>query len=124
MVILEMTKPAWWRALGADMRIWLAAAVGALASVANAADIDIQIDNFTSDGNIARVVMKVKNTSTKPYSNIFIDCTFLDANKKAIDIGKALISGIDANSYAYDKASIVATGREEYVECSVSKASN
>lgn len=105
------------------MRGWLVAAFLALSSGANAAEIDIQIDNFTSDRGIASAVMKVANTSSRRLSSIFIDCAFLDENRKAIDIGKAVIQRIDAGGYAYEKASIVATGREKFVECSVNNFS-
>lgn len=81
--------------------------------------IDIQVDNFTAQGGISEIVMKVLNNTDEAVTNVFIDCAFLRENGKAIDIGKALIPSIAAHSYAYDKAAITTTNGVAKADCRV-----
>lgn len=91
----------------------------AMVSPVVAADVDIRIDNFSSDEWMSRAVIKVTNNSGQNLTNVFIDCTFLDGEKRALDIGKVLIPSLAAGAYAYDKAAIQTTGKEKFVECMV-----
>lgn len=100
---------------------WVLVALGALCGHAAAGEIDIQIDNFTMQGNIAEVVMKVTNNTGRDVSNVFIDCAFLDSDKRAIDIGKAMIPAIATGGYAYDKASAVTGEGIEFADCRVTR---
>lgn len=103
------------------MRIVLTAAFAAFSGSALADPIDIQVDNFTVDRGIAELVLKVTNTTGADVTDVFIDCAFLDANMRAIDIGKALIQNIPAGGYAYDKAAIARTAGVQHAECRVVK---
>jgi hypothetical protein len=92
------------------MRFRLAVMALALTSgAAFADDIDIQVDNFTADRGISELVLRVTNNTSKPVSDVFIDCTFMTEEERAIDIGKALISSIPAKGFVFDKAAIPTT---------------
>lgn len=103
------------------MRTVLAAAALLLAAPAMAQGFDIQIDNFTAQRGIAEVVMRVTNNTGADARSVFIDCAFMDKDKRAIDIGKALIPAIRAGDYAFDKAMIPRADGVQYVECGVSR---
>lgn len=101
------------------MRKAVAALVLLAAGGASAADIDLTVDNFWQDGKITSAVLKVSNHLDRPVTDIRIDCAFLDENKKAIDIGLETISQVEAQSYAYGKASIVTGRKVSFAECRV-----
>lgn len=94
-------------------------AVLLIAGRAQANDIDLSIDNFSRNNSIVSAVLKVTNNLTTPVSSIFIDCAFLDGQKKAIDIGKANIDHIESKGYAYAKASIVTDQQIQFADCRV-----
>ncbi|MBD9542952.1 hypothetical protein IB276_26250 [Ensifer sp. ENS04] len=92
-----------------------------IAGQAVAGSVDVGVENFTHSNGVAKAVLKVSNSLGKPASNIFVDCAFLNGEKKAIDVGSALIEKIANNEYAYDTASIVTKSDVQYVDCRVSK---
>ena len=100
----------------------LIAGLSAMAATAAHADgIDIDIQNFTAHRGIAKIVMKVTNGTDADISSVFIDCAFLDGNKRAIDIGKAMIPSLPSGQYAYEEASIPRSDGVEFAECRVTK---
>lgn len=101
---------------------WFVVVVAALAGHASAGEIDIQVDNFTLQNGIAEAVLKVSNNTGRDVSNVFIDCAFLDSDKRAIDIGKAMIPALPAGQYAYDKASAVTGEGIEFADCRVTRS--
>lgn len=103
------------------MRIAALSAVAFAATTASAASIDIDVQNFTAKDGISEVVMKVNNLLPTPVTNVFIDCAFLNSSQKAVDIGKAFVSSIEAGGYAYAKAAIPTTDDVKFVDCRVTK---
>lgn len=83
--------------------------------------ISVSIENFTQDRRVAKAVLKVTSNLGKPASNVFVDCAFLNEEKKAVDVSSALIEKIPTNDHAYDKASIVTDHDVKYIECRVAK---
>lgn len=91
-----------------------------LATAAQAADIDVGVERFISRNGISKAILKVTNHLPNKVSGVYVECAFLDSERRAIDIGNALIGSIDAHSYAYDSASIVASeGTVKYADCRV-----
>lgn len=101
------------------MKRILSVAFMAVAFEAHAADIEVSIENFTKDGRILSAIMKVTNKTEQAVTNVYIDCAFLDKDKKAIDIGKSRVSRIEAKGYAYDKAAIVTDAKADFADCRV-----
>lgn len=101
------------------MRKMIFASAILAASAASAADIQIDVQNFTHERGIARAVMLVKNRSSKPAKDVFIDCAFLGEDKRAIGIGRAHLESIPANGDAYDDASLVTDAKVAYADCRV-----
>lgn len=101
----------------------IAAIAGVLisfATAAQAADIDIGIERFIQRNGISKAILKVTNHLPNKVTGVYIECAFLDSDRRAIDIGNSLINSIDANSYAYDSASIVAgEGAVKFADCRV-----
>lgn len=95
------------------------AAFACISTVAMADGIDIQVDNFTVDRGISELVLKVTNNTAVEVGNVFIDCTFLTEEGRAIDIGKALIPSIPSKGYVFDKAAITRTDGVAKAECRV-----
>jgi hypothetical protein len=101
-------------------KLVIVSALAALwAGASHASDFDIQVDNFSKDFGITSVVMKISNNLGYDVKNVYIDCVFLTKEKRAIDIGPAIVSKIAAGSYAYEKAAITKTDGVRFVECSV-----
>ncbi|MDX0432680.1 hypothetical protein GOL30_26365 [Sinorhizobium medicae] len=83
--------------------------------------ISVSVENFTQERRVAKAVLKVTNNLGKPANNVFVDCAFLNKEKKAVDVSSALIEKISTNDHAYDKASIVTDHDVQYIECRVAK---
>jgi hypothetical protein len=82
-------------------------------------DIDVQVENFFVEPGTATVVLKITNNGTTTAPNVFVSCAFLDANQKAIDIGKAWVTDLAPNRAAYDKARIPTSKGVQFATCSV-----
>lgn len=104
------------------MKKFLIAAALITSTPAWSAGFDVDVENFTADRGIAEVVMKVTNNTGADARSVFVDCVFLDKNKRALDIGKALIPAIAAGDHAYDKARIPRAEGVEFVECGVKRS--
>ncbi|MDQ0558306.1 hypothetical protein QO004_000079 [Rhizobium mesoamericanum] len=89
------------------------------AGAAEANEIDLSVDNFSRDNKIVSAVIKLTNNLDEAVSRVFIDCAFLDDNKRAIDIGNDIVTRLDAKGYAYGKASIVTDKKVRYADCRV-----
>ena len=92
-----------------------------VAGQVSAGDVSVAVENFTHERGIATAVLKVTNNLGKTANNVFVDCAFLDGEKKAIDVSSALIESISTNDHAYDKAAITTKRDFQYVECRVGK---
>ncbi|MDP9837604.1 hypothetical protein J2T09_002356 [Neorhizobium huautlense] len=92
-----------------------AAALAATPAVA--AEIEIEVQNFTSKNGIARATMLVKNTSNETIRDVYIDCAFLGRDKRAVGIGKANIRNLPARGDAYTDASLVTNDDIKFVDC-------
>lgn len=77
--------------------------ITALVVAQTIAGFDIKVENFTLDSGIAQVVLKVTNNTGKDARRVYIACTFLDKDQRAIDIGMALIDTLPAGAFAYEK---------------------
>lgn len=99
------------------MRTVSAAAALLFAAPAMAQSMDIRIDSFTADRGRSEVIVRVTNNTGADARSIFVDCTFMDTDKRAIDIGRALIPVLAAGDHAFEKAAISRTDGVDYVEC-------
>ena len=86
-----------------------------------AGGLNVSVENFTQERRVAKAVIKVTNELGKTATNIFVDCAFLNKEKKAVDVSSALIEKISTNDHAYDKTSIVTDHEVQYIECRVAK---
>ncbi len=102
-----------------DMRALILAVFIAASGPTFAGDIEIDVQNFTASKGISDLVLKITNNTGKSLEMIFVDCAFLDKNKRALAIGKAIISNVDAGGYAYDTASIARSQGVAHAECRV-----
>jgi len=100
-------------------RLALTTAMALICGQALANEIDISVDNFSQSGGIVSAVLKLTNNLDQPVTQVFVDCAFLREDKRAIDIGKEIVSQIDAKSYAYGKAAIVTDQKVRYADCRV-----
>lgn len=98
-----------------------AAMFTALIAPAWAADIEIEIDNFTANRGISELVLRVTNNSSREVTNVFIDCVFMTKDNRAIDIGKALINRIPPGGTKFDKAAIPTTDGVAQAQCEVDR---
>jgi hypothetical protein len=98
------------------------AAILMASSQALSAGFDVDVENFTASNGIAEAVLKVTNNTGADARSVFVDCVFFDKNKRALDIGKALIPAIAAGDHAFDKAAITRTEGVEFVECGVKRS--
>ncbi|MFN3549614.1 MAG: hypothetical protein ACK4U0_19175 [Mesorhizobium sp.] len=89
-------------------------------AAAHAGEVEIKIENFRVDHGIAEAVMKVTNRTDQPASWLFVDCVFLDADQKAIDIGKEIIRNLPVDGVVYGKAAITRAPHAQFVHCYVS----
>ncbi|THK38156.1 hypothetical protein EHS39_11495 [Ensifer sp. MPMI2T] len=92
-----------------------------MAGQAIAGGVSVSVENFTHERRVAKAIIKVTNDLGKTAKNVFVDCAFLNKEKKAVDVSSALIEKISTNDYAYDKASIVTDHDIQYIECRVAK---
>ena len=93
---------------------------GLLAAPVSAADgVTIEVHNFTVANGIAKAVIRVRNNLNAPIKNVFIDCAFLNSKKKAVGIGKANVSSIEANADTYEDAALVTQQEVKFVDCRV-----
>ena len=90
-----------------------------LAAAVSANLIVIDIDNFTADRGISTLILKITNNNSEGINSLFIDCTFMDENERAIDIGKSHVTNIRAGETVYDKASIGTTEGVQKALCRV-----
>lgn len=88
---------------------------------AHAADIEIDVHNFTVEHGIARVVFYAKNRLGEEVTDVFIDCAFLDKDKRAIGIGRALVESIPAKGDAFDDAALATNQPVQFADCRVAK---
>jgi hypothetical protein len=95
--------------------------ITALVVAQTIAGFDIKVENFTLDSGIAQVVLKVTNNTGKDARRVYIACTFLDKDQRAIDIGMALIDTLPAGAFAYEKAGIPTTAGVQFVSCQISQ---
>jgi len=97
-----------------------AAMVLAIASSPSSADeVDVHVENFFVERGISTVVLKITNNTSAVVPNVFVSCAFLDANQKAIDIGKAWVTNLGPNKSTYDKARIPSADGVQFASCSV-----
>lgn len=100
----------------------LAALIVLAASDAHADDIEVNVDNFTFRNNIAEVVLAITNQTDKDMQWVFTDCAFLDAKKKAVNVGKSIVRHLPRRKTVYDTASATASRPIQYADCQISKA--
>jgi hypothetical protein len=86
---------------------------------ARSGNLELQVDRLTVRDGVARVVLKVLNSSGQAYSYVFAECAFLDGNKKAVDTAKAMFQTVPANGHAYAKAAIDHAGEVKTVDCRI-----
>ncbi|UIK05002.1 hypothetical protein [Neorhizobium galegae] len=101
------------------MKVIVFCAMMAAATAASAADIEIDVQNFSVERGVARAVMLVKNNLAKPVQGVFIDCAFLDGDKKAVGIGRAIINALAPNGDAYEEAALPTKASVQFVDCRV-----
>lgn len=99
------------------------ALLGLLCGGAYAADLTIRMDNFTLDGGVAEVVLKVTNTAGRDLRNVIIDCAFLDKEQRAINTGSTIIPLLADGAYAFKKVTAFRSDRAQFADCQVAGGS-
>lgn len=77
------------------------------ASAATSINVNVDMQNVERDGDIVKAVFQVQNTETTPYSSVFVECAFLDKDKRALDVVVAHVQNVQPNTTRYGKASLV-----------------
>ncbi|MBB4587918.1 hypothetical protein GGE50_003822 [Rhizobium leguminosarum] len=98
----------------------LALTLGLVSTPASAADIDIDVQELALRFGMVQADLKVTNNLPSRVGPIYINCAFLDANRRFIDVGRGLVVAIDPSSVAYTKAAIVTDEQVRSIECVVS----
>lgn len=98
----------------------LALTLGLVSTPASAADIDIDVQELALRFGMVQADLKVTNNLPSRVGPIYINCSFLDANRRFIDVGRGLVAAIDPSSVAYTKAAIVTDKQVRSIECVVS----
>ena len=76
-----------------------------MAAAAATLNINVDMQNVERDGDIINAVFKVE--SSELYKTVFVECAFLDKDKRALDVGVKPIANLQPNSERYGKISIV-----------------
>ncbi len=96
----------------------VAAIAIAFATTAQAAYVDVQAERVIPRPGTIKMIIKVTNNFPDKVSNVVVACTFLDRERRAVDIGYARIGDMEAHAHAYDSVSITADdGIVKYAEC-------
>jgi hypothetical protein len=82
-----------------------------LAGQAIAGGVSVSVENFTQERRVAKAILKVTNDLGKPANNVFVDCAFLNKEKRAVDVSSALIEKISTNDYAGHSVHRVSRGQ-------------
>lgn len=91
----------------------------AVVTAASGEDIDVHVDNFFVETGVSTVVLKITNNTATTVANVFVSCAFLDADQRAIDVGKAWVTDLKPKQVAYDKARIPSSKGVQFAACSV-----
>ncbi|WP_274426746.1 hypothetical protein [Chelativorans sp. YIM 93263] len=75
-----------------------------LATMIATSDVKVEIDSISVEHQTPEVMLKVTNAGTRFARSVFIDCVFFDEERKAVDIGKALIRDLGPNQTKYGSA--------------------
>jgi hypothetical protein len=92
-----------------------------LASALTASQFAVDVDNVTFNQRTgkAEAMLRVTNQGSDSAGAVAIRCAFLDASKKALDMGSATFSSLAPGAVAYSKAGVFLDTKPEYVSCSV-----
>lgn len=72
--------------------------------------LSVTVDSLTIDHRqVARVIMRVTNAGPNAYESVFINCAFMDAAGKAIQVGGALVSNLNPGETAFGSAAVDAS---------------
>lgn len=88
-----------------------------------AGGLSLDVERLSVDGGEATAIVKVTNSGSEGYRVIFVDCAFLDAQKAAVGVGKAMLSNVSPGEAAYDDVKIFDVPGVESVRCRISQTS-
>lgn len=72
--------------------------------------LSVTVDSLTIDHRqVARVIMRVTNAGPNAYQSVFINCAFMDAAGKAVQVGGALVSNLNPGETAFGSADVDAS---------------
>jgi len=96
---------------------WAGTALLATSGSALAQSLEVKVDNFGTSNGISTAVFRVANNGQTDAKNVRVQCVFFDKEKKAVDIGLAVLDFIPKGTTAYGKTMVASQGREDTVGC-------
>lgn len=101
-------------------RTLLALAGMCIASPALASDVDFKYENFYRDQDMgrARIVLKIIN-DTPNVLTVFVECAFLNADKRALDTSTLIASNVPAKGHAYADSWSARMNGIEHADCRI-----
>jgi len=88
-----------------------------------ASGLSLEVERLSVDRGHATAIVKVVNSGPSSYQAIFVECAFLDAGKKALGVGLALLSNLPSGETAYGDVKELNVPDTESVRCRISRAS-
>ncbi|MCZ7854697.1 hypothetical protein O9X99_19715 [Agrobacterium salinitolerans] len=98
----------------------LAWTLGLTSTSASAADIDVDVLQIVLRYGMVQADLKITNNLPTRVGPIYINCAFLDANRRFIDIGRGLVTAVAPGSAAYTKTAIVTDEQIQSAKCMIS----
>ena len=73
-----------------------------------ASGLNVTVDSLTIDNrrHIASAIARVTNAGPNAFESVYVNCAFLDAAGRAIQVGGALVSNLAAGETAFGSADV------------------
>jgi hypothetical protein len=85
-------------------------------------NIDVEMQSVERDRGIVSAVFKLNNDSTDSFKSVFVECAFLDAGGRALDVITAHVQNLHPQTARYGKASAVRESGIASAKCYVAEA--
>lgn len=101
----------------------IALAVAALAISAGGAtasdyQLSVELQNIERQGAFVNTMFKVNNTGADDYRTVFVECTFFDKNKRALDSSMRSLENVSSGSTSYGKVTLLRKLNDiKFAEC-------
>ncbi|WP_352731807.1 FxLYD domain-containing protein [Mesorhizobium australicum] len=79
-----------------------------VALVALASGLSVTVDSLSIDNrrHIASAIARVTNSGTNAFESVYVNCAFLDASGRAVQVGGALVSNLAPGETAFGSADV------------------